>query len=217
MPFVSGKRDKLGVEICTRLVVLCWILGGMTCQREVRVEPELPAFGLEEKECLRFVDRRTGLRFCVPAGSQMQATGGNVEEDGQAFEIRLSMAEEGVEVFVRKDPLPTDLPAGALSGPWLRRYADAYTRLRGGKDAKTALLSQERLSFFGVESAAWLVLTFRAGTQEGREEALILAKSPATRIVLSWRLPIAERTAEEAQRIADILHLFLSSLRVEAR
>lgn len=171
--------------------------------------------GPKGSQCRRFRDRKTGLFFCMPEQTRMQTLPFAPYDDPMSFEVRLLVPDAGVVVFLRKDALPPDLPKGALASKWLLRYVESYIQRRGAelRDAKRKTLSPARCRFLHANAAVWAAFPFAYGGQEYWEEALVIARDPRTRYLISIRMAATLRE-QDPQRLQRLLFLFLHQLRL---
>ncbi len=174
------------------------------------IRPSLPRFSLKNSSsCLQFRDRQ-GLRFCVPKRTKLLfPKRKNIPEP---FEVLLTIPHHEIVLLVRKDPLPDELPEGALSAPWLLRYAEGYARRRNPslQTFKSRILERRFTSFFHAHHAVWIAFSLTSSSYHW-EETLILAKDPSTRYVLSLRVSRKERY-EKTQFLYQFFKTFLANL-----
>jgi hypothetical protein len=178
---------------------------------------ELPRFGLhQEAACLRFLDRRSGLRFCVPTQTQIKELAKEAEPFGTLFEARFSLPLRGLSLWMRKDALPPDTTEEALAEGWLLRYGYAYAQRRGAEESQiqAKALHPKRCQALGADTAAWLSFAPQDPAVVW-EEVLILTRFPQTRYLLSIRYTAQARQPERFDAIYAWMQLFLRGLRFE--
>jgi hypothetical protein len=196
------------------LFFLLWTLSGCPSGQQIRRKTIVkgPRFVLKQQNsrCRLFVDRKGGLQFCVPNGSSWQKAPASSNAGVKPFEVQIVPPQSGMRLLVRKDPLPEDLPKGALSGPWMQRYAEGYLSRRGSSRsrAKVKILHGRRARFLKADVAVWA--SFPLVHQSGYvwEEVLVLVKRPSTRYLLSIRM-----TSEGRKNPHQLKRFFVSFLR----
>lgn len=176
-------------------------------------------------ESLMFQDHRIGLRFCVPNKTKLLklTSEQNVSERlgrGQAkdFEARLVLSDKDIEVFLRKDRLPPEMPIGALSNKWIYRYAEAYARRKGilKTHFKSQILHKKRSRFLHADAAVWAAFPLTDDKRFAWEEILVLAKKPSTRYLISIRLTAKERGGSHRDSLRSFYRLLLKDMRLGA-
>lgn len=145
----------------------------------------------QTKRCRMFHDRRVGLSFCVPSDSTLQLSRNFDPTSQRSFEARIVLAQAHIEIHLRQDPLSSDLPEGALSGPWLLRYAEVYARAQGHEGAlrKKRILHLKHRQYIRVQSAVWATFSPASSSLHQREEVLVLSQTaPSMRYIISIRI-----------------------------
>lgn len=200
------------------LLLLGWLcLGALGCPTtQVRRWLGKRFLLRQESGCLRFLDQKTGLRFCVPAGTILQISRLPTTIYNDRFEALLRCKGREIQIRVRLDPLPDETSAEALAGPWLRRYAESYAVRRGvvRKQLKLRLLHPKRSRFFRVDAAVWMAFPLFRDRTYAWEEILMLSQKPKTRYLISLRFGDEERQPEQRQALHNFLRLFLGQLRL---
>lgn len=199
------------------LLVGLLLLGGcVTKKAQVRKVRTSYTMTQQTGDCLRVFDHRMGMRFCVPPRSSFRKL--RIPKDrvmgNTMFEVQLAVAETSISVLVRKDRLPTDLPEGALSGPWLKRYAESYAMSRKvAKKPTIRILHPKRSRYLRADAAVWMAFPITQPAPHAWEEVLILARKPTTRYVISVRIGAAERQ-EKHTVLRQFFVSFLRGLRL---
>lgn len=141
------------------------------------------------------------------------AQGGTVKP----FEVEILHETSGLQLLLRKDPLPEDLPRGALSGPWMMRYAEGYLTRRGSSRgrAKVKTLHARRAAYLRADVAVWASFPLSRQGGQAWEEVLVLVKRPSIRYLLSLRMNASSR--KNPRQLKRFFLALLRSLRLGSR
>lgn len=212
----------LRISLCL-FIVLSGLLSGCVKNTTTKVQNPKDRFSLKQKaRCLQFVDQSTGLSFCVPPNTSLRLSRFRAQAP-TSFEVRLLVSKSAqqnkgsIEIRVRRDLLPEDLPEGALRGRWLKRYAESYAMRRGTlrSHMKTRVLRRKKNRFLHTDSAAWAGFPLTNDDDFAWEEVLVLAKkNPATRYLISLRMAASERSVARRGSLRKFFKLFLQHLRL---
>jgi hypothetical protein len=187
--------------------------------KQTRQTPKGPVFQLAAKSdipsCMQFTDARSALSFCLPKESELHTLKHFRPSQRDSFEVRLAVANPALEIRLRKDPLPPDLPEGALSGAWLLRYAEVYARRRGvrGTLQGKRMLHAKHRRHLQVDDAVWAAFAIPQPAAHQWEEILVLSRQqPPTRYLLSIRM--TRQSRQQSGAIRRFLLQFLKHMRM---
>lgn len=203
-------------QVCVVLLVLLSFgcAPATTTKNTPTITPKGAIFSIKpHPEGMLFQDARSALRFCVPRGTKLMTSRSFRPSNQGSFEVRMVLAPLPIEVLLRRDPLPSDLPEGALSAPWLLRYAEIYAQHRGAAGLRKQILPRRQSHYLRVDAAVWMAFQLPSSQTHPWEELLVLSRQePPTRYLLTIRMGQKART--QPGQVRRFLRSLLQHLRM---